>query len=112
MIMVGNNWEVDGDGKIIKGNAPIYDSGWAEIAQNETKTFTHNLGGDPDNYLVVVEGWRSDLDIHNIGIGSRIVAANYEGVYYKNLNNTSIKTYRNAADVAWVKVRVRIWKYS
>ena len=32
--------------------APDYDSGWYSIAQNETKTFTHNLGGNVDNYVV------------------------------------------------------------
>ncbi|MDX1776416.1 MAG: hypothetical protein R3297_07530, partial [Desulfobulbales bacterium] len=31
---------------------PAYDSGWVDIGWLETKALTHNLGGDPDNYVV------------------------------------------------------------
>jgi hypothetical protein len=37
-----------------RGELPDYDSGWVYVAPNELHFFTHNLGGNPDNYQVSV----------------------------------------------------------
>jgi len=43
-----------------------WSSGWVDIATDTAVTFTHNLGGDPDDYAV--ELWFRDTDTGGIGI--------------------------------------------
>ncbi len=92
--------------------APHYDSGWVSIAPAETKIFTHNLGGNTDNYIVDVQfkssgghgvnHWFYGIDYDNNG--------EIWGAAWHNLTATSISVYRGGDDTNVAQVRVRIWR--
>jgi hypothetical protein len=93
---------------------PAYDSGWQDIAQGQTTTLTHNLGGDPLNY--VVDMWCLDdtgwYDINQVGYG--FYHNQYgvsQGAAWLRLDNTSINISRNVEDGACKQIRIRIWVY-
>jgi hypothetical protein len=93
---------------------PHYDSDWQSISAGTTLSLTHNLGGDPDDYVV-------DLQFKNTGIGDFGVHQWFYGVDYDNvgqnwgaawhnLTGTSIKVTRGDDDGRADQVRVRIWR--
>ena len=90
---------------------PDYDSGWQSISQNQTKTLTHNLGGDPDNYLVELTAKEiSDWDIFESFLyRENGYHPDWYGCHWRELNNSIIKVYRGDHDYHCDKIRVRIW---
>lgn len=99
---------------------PDYDSGWVPLAQDETKTLTHNLGGsDTDDYVVSFVYRTSDSN----GVNQRYYggadfgshppgghsADDRVGAYWRSLTTSSITVYRRAEDTYAEEVRVRIW---
>jgi hypothetical protein len=106
----GARLEVNGDLKVTgayKGNIgpnngapfprPAYDSGWIDGIFMDYVTIYHNIGGDPNNYVV-----------HSQDTGPE-----YEGIcnktMWQNLTSTSIQVRTNFTDG---QVRVRIWVYN
>jgi len=93
---------------------PDFDSGWVEIAQGGTVTITHNLGGDPENYVL-------DMTFRDSYFGSGIHQITYggdvrpdegsKGVWWEALNATSVKAIRGVNDARCQDVRIRIWVY-
>lgn len=91
---------------------PAYDSGWVSINQGETKTLTHNLGRDVDNY--VVDLWFKDIDgvgIHTARYGGVYSWEGWSGACWRNLTTTTIGVKRSSADDFVDVFRVRIWVY-
>jgi hypothetical protein len=98
---------------------PVYDSGWVRLDQDESKTLTHNLGGEIDGYVVDMQYWSSSVD----GINQRYyggcdfganppaghAADDRVGAYWRSLTTTSIIVYRRPQDTYAEKVRIRIW---
>ncbi len=95
-------------------NPPSYDSGWVTIALDETKTFTHSLGGDADDYLVDVSArLTGGAGVNQINFGSNhIPDGRIMGYYWMELTSSIIKVLRGLEDSTAPEVRVRIWKYS
>lgn len=90
--------------------APHYNSGWQAIAQNQLKTFTHNLGGNVDNYVVDVQ-FKDAGGVHQAYYGwDHDDLAGDKGAYWGGLTTTSIYVWRAANDLGVVQVRVRIWR--
>ena len=101
--------------------APVYDSGWKSISRGELKTFNHNIGGEPDRYVVDIQFKDTGAD----GSGGRGVSqmsyggdsfkllpsgdAQFGGVYWRELSKNQITVYRYADDSVADEVRVRIW---
>jgi len=115
-----NTFTVDGatgnvqyDGALIGAfPSPAYDSGWVSINQDESKTLTHNLGGNVDNYVVDVQFKSIGYGINNIGYGGREYDdGKYIGASWRNLTTTTIRVTRYADDVGVPEIRVRIWVY-
>lgn len=97
--------------RIFEPDPPDYDSGWVGINPDDMMTLTHNLGGNPNHY--VVRGWQRDTD-DGIGINHRFAGSfeagdSWFGTYWKNLTDTTINVLRRADDWAADQVRVRIW---
>ncbi|HSO27558.1 MAG TPA: hypothetical protein VLS48_05770, partial [Anaerolineales bacterium] len=106
----------------VSGNAfsggPAYDSGWVALAPDTAETLEHNLGGNPDDYIVDMQYWASGVDGINqryyggADFGTKITVQNPDdrvGAYWRSLNDTSISVYRRPEDVYAEKVRIRIW---
>jgi len=94
---------------IARADPPDYDSGWVDVAQNETRAFTHNLGGNPNTYVV-------DLSARAAGVGTNTRAAggleansDFYGANWQNLTNSTINVFRYPHDVFAMQARVRIW---
>ncbi len=90
---------------------PAYDTGWVWIAQNETSTNYHNLGGNVDDYFVdLIFQYHHGGDLHNIGIGGyRKPDGTYGGAYLYTVDSSKVSVYRYADDQFVAQYRVRIW---
>jgi len=93
---------------------PAYDSGWVGIAQNDTLTLNHNLGGNVDNYVVDMQfkGELAFYGINNYEIGSDFSDNGFTGIYWRDLNTSHIKVDRCTNDFTNNRVRIRIWVYN
>ncbi len=90
----------------------FWSSGWVDIATDTARTFTHNLGGNPDDYAV--ELWLRDTDTGGIGVNSRGVGGfeaggNVYGVHWQRLTDTTIEVLRREDDTFADQVRVNVW---
>ena len=95
----------------VSGALPQYDSGYVSIGQAQTITLTHNLGGDPNDYIVDVHFYDNDgngrnhnrygVDITSTGL--------WAGAYWSRLTSTSIDLFRGGDDITADSIRVRIW---
>jgi hypothetical protein len=86
-------------------------SPWVPINQGETITFTHDLGGDQDDYAV--ELWFLDTD-DGLGINHRAYGGlefngNWYGAHWQNLTANTIQVYRQPNDNAADLIRIRVW---
>jgi hypothetical protein len=90
---------------------PHWNSGWYTIAQGEAKTWTHNLGGNVDNYVVDMQFKGPSGGIHHehYGGGYDNIGGWY-GAYWHSLTTSQIKVFRASGDWAVEQVRVRIWR--
>ena len=84
-------------------NTTSWSSGWVDIATDTAQTFTHNLGGNPDDYAV--ELWFRDTatggkGVNSWGIGGFEAGGNFRGAHWQNLTDTSINVVRWPDDVA------------
>lgn len=89
-----------------------WSSGWVDIATDTATVFTHNLGGNPDDYAV--ELWLRDTatggkGINSWGVGGFEAGGNFRGAYWQNLTDTTIEVFRHKDDIFADQVRVRVW---
>jgi hypothetical protein len=89
-----------------------WSSGWVDIATDTATVFTHDLGGDPDDYAV--ELWFRDTDtggkgVNNWGFGGLEADSNFYGAHWQKLTDTTIEVVRRREDVFADQVRVRVW---
>ena len=98
---------------------PAYDSGWVRLKQNETRWLQHNLGGDLDDYVVIMDYKADNVN----GINQRYYGGadfgvyhpggahpnDRVGAYWRNLTTSSIYVYRRPEDIYADAVRIRIW---
>ena len=111
-LIVKGDLEVTGEinGKY-KLPPPDYDSGWHWVETCSEKTFTHNLGGNPDDYVVDLTFDQSGGGaIHNKFYGMTLDDSR-QGGYWSNLDNQSIEVTRGCNDYHCIRFRVRIWVY-
>ena len=97
---------------------PTYDSGWISIPTNTGIQLNHNIGGDPDDYLVDMQFKSSGNGINQRYYGGVDLGANPPvgmsendrvGAYWRTLTDTSITVYRRSEDIYAEQVRIRIW---
>ncbi|MBI4926141.1 MAG: hypothetical protein HY835_00140 [Anaerolineae bacterium] len=96
---------------------PNYDSGWASLATDETRTLSHNLGGSADDYVVDMQFKSAASGINQRCFGGCDLGAlttigspdDRLGAYWRTLTNTQITIYRRPEDTFAEQVRIRIW---
>jgi hypothetical protein len=91
---------------------PDYNSGWYTISQNEEKTFTHNLYGDYNDYVVDLMFNDANGHHHKFYGGEQYDPDDFDavrGAYWHDLTSTQIKVTRRSHDGYVNEVRVRIW---
>ncbi|RMF29522.1 MAG: hypothetical protein D6759_13690 [Chloroflexi bacterium] len=99
--------------RIWASREPRYDSGWQDIEQDELLPVYHNLGGDPDAYVVDVVGEDPDWGINHISYGGDTVSGRsgflHFGIAWQNLTDTRLNVYRFPHDSTAQQVRARLW---
>ncbi|MBN1953719.1 MAG: hypothetical protein JW900_01605 [Anaerolineae bacterium] len=91
-----------------------YCSDWTDIAQGTIMTFTHNLGGDVDDYSVgLVFSSTVSTPFGPAGRNHRFYGgleygggANMVGAYWDNLTDSTVRVYRHANDLSAEQVRL------
>lgn len=93
---------------------PNFDSGWVPVEQGSSVTITHNLGGNPEDYVVDMT-FRDNFygsGIHQITYGSDVrPGPEAKGMFWEALTAISIRVVRQAEDARCQEVRIRIWVY-
>jgi len=95
---------------------PHYDSGWTSVTVGGSgNTFTHNLGGDTDNYVVDMQ-FKDTVAPNPNGVHQRFygmyaddVTGQY-GAYWYWLDTSTIKVYVGPHEADINQVRIRIWR--
>lgn len=93
---------------------PAYDSGWFSLEAGGEEWLTHDVGGDPSDYFIDVQGRSSILGkITNLGDGAYVKVVGetqyHYGFYYDNVDNHEISVSRAINEFATQQFRVRIW---
>jgi len=88
---------------------PDYDSGWVGVAQGETRTFTHDLGGHPNGYVVRVSVRSAAAGINTRMAGGLEAGGHFYGANWQKLTDSAISVFRRPHDASAEQVRVRIW---
>jgi hypothetical protein len=91
---------------------PDWDSGWLDIATDEVRSLTHDLGRDVDDYVVSL--WFKDTTSGGIGINARGYGGleadgQFRGAAWQNLTASTIDVLRYPHDPWADQVRVRIF---
>lgn len=100
---------------------PAYDSGWQAIDTGKTIVLSHNVGGDPDTYVVDLQFF----DDGEVGLGrhQRFYGgySTYDygleyrnrryGAFWHNLTKEEIRVHCQDDTIAIMRIRVRIWVY-
>ena len=98
---------------------PAYDSGWVSIRPGQAMTLKHHLGGDLDDYVVIMDYKAKGVN----GVNQRYYGGadfgthpapghavnDRVGAYWRSLTTSSITLYRRPEDTYADWVRVRIW---
>ena len=98
---------------------PTYDSGWVSVNQDTAQTLLHNIGGNPEDYVVDMQYRNSGSSgVNQCYYGGADFGANMGGAsdwrvgaYWRSLDADSITVYRRPEDVYAEQVRVRIWHF-
>jgi hypothetical protein len=92
---------------------PAYDSGWVALDKGESKTLTHNLGGNVDNYVVLMNQRNWGHGYTNFGDGLYLRDDEWAGYYWSELGAETVDIWRGTGDLFsdGFECRVRIWVY-
>jgi len=99
-----------------------YNSGWKNISQGQTLILSHNIGGNPDDFVIYLEFKDNEsYGIHQRSYGGPVFGTGSEGpeltpvsvgAYWSNLDGSAIRLFRCPDDGGVDQIRVRIWKAS
>jgi hypothetical protein len=93
--------------------APHYDSGWQNVSAGNNY-FTHNLGGNTDNYVVDLQF--KETPAATYGVHQHFYGMDYDdiqgsrGAYWYWLTTSTITVYVGPSTTNINQVRVRIWR--
>jgi len=93
---------------------PAYDSGWQVAGHSAPLRLDHNLGGNPDDYVVDLQFRDQSWGVHHKGYGGLVEGPviSFRGAWWQNLTEESIEVKRGADDDIAESIRVRIWVYN
>jgi hypothetical protein len=96
---------------------PAYSSGWQQIHRSGSRTYVHNLGGDPDDYVLKM-ACRNDVPgiipiplANNTFYGGNEHEDGRDGAAWENLNSESVRAFRHTDDGWCDYVSIKIWIY-
>jgi len=91
--------------------AAQWSSPWVPIPRGQPMMFAHNLGEDPNNYVVELDFLDTDggQGINRDGYGGLEVNGNWAGGHWQNLTANTIRVFRQPNDNAADQVRVLVW---
>lgn len=96
--------------RLWRAPTPAWSSGWQAVAAGGSLTFNHNLGGDPDDYVVDLM-MRNGATIHQRGLGGDALAGESpRGAFWYHLTDSSVSIHRNAADTDAPELLMRIFR--
>ncbi len=80
----------------------VWNSGWFTLTPGTVSTLSHNLGGDPRDYVVDVT--YIDANTPGLGINTRAFgglerSGDYQGVVWQNLTSDAVEIFRYPDDV-------------
>jgi len=106
--------------RIWADRSPSYDSGWTAIPADHSTAFSHNLGGNPDRYIIDMQFRDSDNDrFEGINQGSYGIDQMYnqgtsswdiQGAAWHSLTDSVVYVERGVQDTGADEVRIRIWQ--
>lgn len=108
-------WNRDGTRRTSIPVLDFYDSEWFAIHPEECLLKTHDLGGDPGEYLVFVYG-RNGYGIHQARYGMAEASGSWIGLKWVELNSSTMRICRAPDDDIsgqfgpWDEARIRIIK--
>jgi hypothetical protein len=88
-----------------------WSSGWVFINPGQTLSFNHNLGGDPDDYVVglmFLDTAAGGFGINRRNYGGMEVNGDWSGAHWQNLTANSIEVYRQPDDDAADRIRISV----
>lgn len=112
-LVVGDQLEVNGPA-IGFFPRPAWNSGWVAFADGgETRTLTHDLGGNAYDYFVDLQCMSSTGNIHILYHGGDWsddgIYDVVRGAYYGGLTSSTIAVRRESSDEGCDYIRIRIW---
>ena len=98
---------------ITRPDPPDFDSGWVDVAQGQQQSIVHNLGGNPNGYVVrasvrALNGEGAGINV--IAAGGLEVGGQFQGANWEKLTGSSITVFRRPQDIYADQVRIRIWR--
>ena len=89
----------------------VWSSGWVTVAAGTCQMFNHNLGTDPEDYVVSILFWDTDgdLGVNLRNYGGLEFGGNLFGVYWEHLDFNTISVCRMSNDIGADQINVRIW---
>ena len=90
-----------------------YNSGWKPIGLNEAMTLEHNVGGNLDRYIVLLDQEGENLGRTCSGYGHYwdFTAYAWAGISYRHLTESEITVFRSDHDPSSERFRIRIITY-
>jgi hypothetical protein len=102
--------------RIWASSQPKYDSGWQPVDRGATQTLTHDLGGDPDTYVVDLQFKDTLADgLVGHGVNRQYYGGDHPssdttfGAYWRNVTHEEITLFRLGDDPRADEMRARIW---
>lgn len=91
--------------------APHWDSGWYTMTAGVPHTFSHNLGGDTDDYIVDMQFEDDGVHgVHQVFYGVDYESSIGRGAAWYDLTSSSITVMSEIDDEVVDYVRIRIWR--
>lgn len=93
---------------------PAYDSDWVALSGGSDITLTHDIGDNPDNYVVDLQFFDEDggYGRNQASLGGSTFDHGHYGAYWSPLTSTSVRVYKFPDSTLADKVRIRIWVYN
>ena len=104
--------------RIWQAPEPDWDSGWLAVGQGEAYSFRHDIGANPDEYVVDLQFEDvGGVGVHHRGFGSDRYEVGADcsasatiGAYWLNLGTEYISVGRGSDDTLVDRARIRIWR--
>ena len=92
---------------------PAYDSGWVALAKGEAHSLIHNIGGNIDDYIILMNQRNIGHGYTNFGDGLYLRDDDWAGYFWDKLSPTTVEIWRGNNDLFsdGFECRVRIWVY-